>query len=109
CVDTEAFHHAEASRYGPVAHQPHDHMRTFSVLGNPVPKRIMGRSCLWHLIMLFRLYRMDEIREFNRVLHEKYRHIISNQIKVAFIGIEFCCKAADITRNIHGTSVSGYG
>src|SRR5699024_2371029 len=51
CMDAETFHHAEASRDGAVAHEPHHHMRTFRIYRNPVPESVVRRSCLWHFIM----------------------------------------------------------
>ena len=40
---------------------------------------------------------MDKIRKFQGIPDKKYRRIISHQIPIAFVGIEFQCKSAYIT------------
>ncbi|MNJ34547.1 hypothetical protein D3C77_292650 [compost metagenome] len=96
----EAFHHTEAARNSAIRHRPHDHMRRLLVVRHEVPKRIMGCSGLRHLIMRLRLQRMNQIREFNRILDEEYGNVVADQIIVAFFGIKFRSKAPRIAHGL---------
>src|SRR5271168_533847 len=45
-VNSEALHHSERSRYGPVRHNPHNHVHRFRHQRDEIPKRIVCRSSL---------------------------------------------------------------
>ncbi|MNR50394.1 hypothetical protein D3C85_1699020 [compost metagenome] len=75
-------------------------MRRFRQLGNKIPKSIVRRGRLRHLIIWLRLYRMDQVGEFNGVLDKKYWHVITNQVKVSLLGIKLHGEPAHITRQI---------
>src|SRR5664279_5733190 len=49
------------------------------------------------------LHRVDEVREFDRVLNEKDRDIVADQIPVAFLGIELDGKTANVPWSIDRT------
>ena len=48
-----------------------------------------------------------EIREFMRIANEEDRGIVSNQIPVAFFGVELHGKTADIAFRIGGAALTG--
>ena len=48
----------------------------------------------------FRLHRMNEIGEFQRILDEEDRRVVPDEVKNAFIGIKFSGEAANIAHRI---------
>ena len=86
-MDAKAFHHRKAARDATVAHHPHERMAAFGRQRSKIPKRVMRRLGLGDCIVWLGLHRMDEIRELDCVLNEKYRYVVSNQIPNAFPGI----------------------
>ncbi|MNP03564.1 hypothetical protein D3C76_954530 [compost metagenome] len=60
----------------------------------------MGRSAGRDLVVRLWLYGVDEIREFDRILDEKHRHVVAHQVEVAFIGVELDRKAPHITHGV---------
>lgn len=55
---------------------------------------------LGNLILRFRLQGMDEIGKFDGILNEKNRRVVAHQIKVAFLGIDFYGKTANIAHSV---------
>ena len=50
--------------------------------------------------MRLRFYRMDKVRKFMRILNEKHRGIVADQVENTFFGIKFGGKAADIAHRV---------
>ena len=50
--------------------------------------------------MRLRFYRVYKVRKFDGVLNEKNRHVVADQIEVAFIGKKFHGKAANVAHRI---------
>ncbi|MNE48025.1 hypothetical protein D3C80_1424640 [compost metagenome] len=65
-----------------------------------IPKGVMGRSAGRDLVVRLWLYGVDEIREFDRILDEKHRHVVAHQVEVAFLSKELHRKAAHIAHGI---------
>lgn len=88
-VNAKPLHHAQTARDGPIRHDPHQ-----GVLGalrhqaGKVPEGIVCAGRLGHLVMRLGLQRMDQIREFDRVLDEEYRHVVAHQVVISFWRIE---------------------
>ena len=59
-----------------------------------IPERVMGARGLRHLVMWLRLDGMHQVGELHGVLDEKNRHVVADQIPVAFVGIELHCEPA---------------
>src|SRR3546814_458144 len=72
-----------------------------SAQGNKIVKCIMGGSGLGYLPMWLRLYGMDQIGKFHRILYKKDRHIVAHKIPSAFACIEFYFKAPDEIGRAH--------
>src|ERR1035437_9661699 len=96
----KTFHHAEASRKSAVTHRPHDRVHAFGSQRNEIPKRIMSRSCLGHLVIRLRFNCMYKIWKFYSVLNKENRHIVPNQVVVAFFCIKFNCETPNIACQI---------
>jgi len=52
---------------------------------------------------------MDDVRELDRILDEKYRDIIADQVPVALLGVELNGKAAYIAGKVRRSLVAGHG
>ena len=52
---------------------------------------------------------MDQIGEFHRILNEKDRNIVADQIPIAFFSIKFDGKTAHITRRIFRSFAARHG
>ena len=52
---------------------------------------------------------VDEIREFVGISQEEHRGVVSNQIPVAFFGVELHGKAPHITLGIGSPELAGHG
>src|ERR1035437_2518294 len=99
-MHTKTLHHAQASRKSAVAHGPHDRVHAFRSQGNKIPKCIMSGGCLGHLVVRLRFYRMNKIWKFYSVLNKENRHIVPNQVVVAFFCIKFNCETPYIACHI---------
>src|SRR5665811_1414225 len=74
-MHTKTLHHAQASRKSAVAHGPHDRVHAFRSQRNEIPKRIMSRSLLGHLVIWLRFNGMNKSWKFYSVLNKENRHI----------------------------------
>ena len=68
-----------------------------------------GRRGLRHFVMRLRLDGVHEIGKFDAVLDEENRHVISNEVPVALIRIEFCGKAAGVADGVGRASEADDG
>ena len=108
-MDSETFHHPVTSRDRPVAHRPHDHVHALRHQRNKIPKCIVCRGGLRNSIVRFRFYSMDQVWELHRILNEKDRDIVANQIVITFLSIEFNCKSSYISGKIGTSCTSSNG
>jgi hypothetical protein len=60
------------------------------------------------LIIRLGLASVDNIRELDRVLNEKHRDVVSNNIPVTLLGVELDRKSANITNSIRRSTRSKY-
>ena len=105
-VDAEALHHPIAARNRTVRHLPHQHVGRFGHERDEVPEGVVRTGGLRHLVVWFRLDRMNQIRKLDGVLNEEHRDIVSHQVPIAFVGIELDRKAANIACRILGATLS---
>jgi hypothetical protein len=104
-VDTEALYYAEQARDSPVTHRPYEYVCSFRMQVLEIPEVVMGALGLRDLIVRLSLASMDNVWELYGVLNEENWDIISNQIPVSLLGIEFGCEPAHIANSI-GTAVA---
>ena len=78
---TEATGNAEAS------HGPEQGVQSARLGAEEVPRRVVRSGGLGNLIVRARLDRVDEIGELDGILDEEDGHVVSNDIKVAFVGV----------------------
>ena len=102
-VDAEPLHHPQAARNAPIRHGPHDHVGAFRHQADEIPEGVVGAGRLGIAPVRLHLHRMDQVREFDRVLNEEDRDVVADQIPVAFGRIEFDREAAHVARRIHRT------
>ena len=108
-VDAKALHHAVAAWNRAVRHQPHEHVRGLGHQRDEVPEGVVGAGRLRHLVMRLGLDRVDQIRELDRVLDEEDRHVVADQVPVAFVGVELDREAAHVARRVLGAAFARHG
>ena len=64
---------------------------------------------LRHLVMGLGLHRVDEVGELDRVLDEEHRHVVADQVPVAFVGVELDGEAAHVARRVLGAAFARDG
>ena len=60
----------------------------------------MGALTLRYFIVRLRLHSVDNVWEFHCILDEEYWDVVTNDIPVALVGVEFDCKASHIADSI---------
>lgn len=64
----------------------------------------MGRGAGGNLIVRLGFHRVDEVGELDRVLDEEHRHVVADQVEVAFVGVELHREAAHVAHRIGGAA-----
>ncbi len=108
-VHAEALHHPVAARNRAIRHHPHQHVSDFGHQAGEVPEGVVRARCLRHLKMRLRFDRVHQVWKLHRVLYEKHRHVVADQVPVALIGIELDGKAAHVTRQIRRAALTDDG
>ncbi len=67
----------------------------------------MGRSRLRHFVMRFGLDRVDQVGELDRVLNKEHRHVVSDKIEDAFVGVELDGKSAHVAGEVGRATRAG--
>ncbi|MNS85587.1 hypothetical protein D3C72_1194550 [compost metagenome] len=101
-MHAKALHHPVAARNATIGHHPHQHMGGLRHQRHKVPERVVGRRRLRHAVMRLGFYRVHQVRKLHRVLDEEDRHVVADQVPVAFVGIELDGKAAHVARGVLG-------
>lgn len=52
---------------------------------------------------------MYEVGKFDRILHEKHRHVVTDQVEVAFLGMKSDREAAHVPCRISRSTRTGHG
>ena len=99
-MDAEAFHGSVRAWDRPVRHQPHDVVGCLGMERHEVPERVVRRLRLWNLAIGVRLDGVDDVGELDPVLDEEHRHVVADQIEVAFIGVELDREAPHVTNRV---------
>ena len=60
-------------------------------------------------VMRLRLHRMDQVGKLHRVLDEEDRHVVADQVPVAFVGVELDGEAAHVARGVGRAAFAGDG
>jgi len=66
----------------------------------------VGRTAGGDLIVRLGFHRVDEVGKLDRVLNEEHRHVVADQVEVAFVGEEFHRETAHVTHGIAGAAWS---
>ncbi|AIO69498.1 catalase-2 domain protein [Burkholderia oklahomensis] len=103
-MDAEAFHRPEAARNRAVRHQPLHHVRGLRHERHEIPERVVRGRARRHLVRRLGLHRVDEVRKLDRVLDEKHRHVVADEIVVAFVGVELHREAAHVAHGVRGAA-----
>src|SRR6185369_10907190 len=103
-VNSKSFHHAKASRYCTIRHHPHDHVHRLRRKRDEIPERVVGRSCLWDLVVRFRFHRVNHIRKLDRVLNEEHGDVVADEIEVAFLCVKLDGKTTHVSSEVGGSA-----
>ena len=105
CVRAESVHVAVGCRDASVGHDDRDLMKGFGKHGPEVPIR------LWRTEVGLRitLHGMVQVGELEWVSDKEDRRIVSYQVPVAFLGIEFHGKSTDVPFGISSPSFTCHG
>lgn len=103
-VHAKALHAAQAFRDRPVGHRPDHHVRRFRYQRDEVPEGVVGRAAGRDLVVRLGFHRVDEVGKLDRVLNEKHRHVIADQIEVALVGEELHRETAHVAHGVTGTA-----
>ena len=96
----EALHGPVAARDRPVGHHPGEHVRRLGHQRNEVPERVVRARGLGHRVVRLGLDGVHEVGKLHRVLDEEHRDVVSDQVPVAFVGIELHREAADVAHRV---------
>jgi hypothetical protein len=99
-VHPEAFHHSKTAREGAVGHDPEDHVHRLGHERNEIPEGVVRGSRLRHLVVGLRFHGMDQIGELDRVLDEKDRHVVPDQIEDPLFRVELDGEPADVASQV---------
>ena len=105
-VDAEALDHPQRARNAAVAHRPQHHVQGFGGQRDEIPERVVRAGRLREAAIGFHLHRMDEVREFHRVLDGEHRQVVADQVEIAFLGVELDREAAHIAWRIHAAGAA---
>jgi hypothetical protein len=61
---------------------------------------------LRNLVIRLGLASMNDVRELHRILNEEDGNVVSNDIPVTFIGIEFHSEASNVANGIRGPTAA---
>src|SRR4030042_4414697 len=95
-MTSESVHMPVSIGCATVAEKNHDLVQAFRIKTPEVPHH--GRA--FQVSFRITFLRMDEIREFFGILDEENRCVVSDQIPVAFLGIELYSKSSGISLGV---------
>ena len=101
-VRTEAMHMSVRSRNTPVGHYNRHLMQSLRKHCPEIPVALRRAQ----IGLRVTLDCMVKVRELQRVTKEEDRGIVAHKVPVTLIGVEFHCKAADITLGIGGSALA---
>jgi hypothetical protein len=95
-VNTEAIHMPVAPDDALSRHGPEQGVQSARLLAEEIPSGIVGGGSRWHLAVLLRLDRVNEIRESNGILNEEDGNVVSDNVKISLVSVETSGKPVDI-------------
>ncbi|OPY82964.1 MAG: hypothetical protein A4E70_00433 [Syntrophus sp. PtaU1.Bin005] len=103
-VAAEAVHVAKACRNAAVAHH-HGHLMEGLGQGRPEVPHAVGVAQIGARVAMDD---MVEVREFERVAEEENGRVVAHQVPVAFLGVEFKRKTANVPLGVGSASLSSH-
>ena len=102
CMGTVSVHVSVAIWSSTVRHENGDLMEGLRGVGPEVP----GHLCRLNSSLRVSLLAMDEIWEFDRIVDEENRSVVSDQVVIPFFSVELDRKASGVSLAIVGTTLS---
>ena len=107
-MDAEAFHHLVRTRNGVVGHDPHDHVGGFRHEADEIPEGVVCCLRLWDLFVGLGLG-VYQVGKLDRVLDEEHRHVVADEVEVAFVGVKLYGEAAHVPCRVGRPARAGDG
>jgi hypothetical protein len=73
---------------------------TFRLKPNKIPEIIMSALTLRNIIVRLGFHSMNNVGEFNGILNEEHRDIVSDEVPDTFVGVELDCKPSNIANSV---------
>ena len=73
---------------------------TFRLKPNKIPEIIVSALTLRNFIMRLGLHSMNNVGEFNGILNEEDRDIVSDEVPDTFVSVELDCEPSNITNGV---------
>ena len=83
---------------GRLGHQPDE-----------IPEGVVRAGGLRVTPVGFHFHRMDEVGKLDRILNEKHRDVVADQVPIALAGVEFNREAAHVARGINRAGTARHG
>ena len=74
--------------------------RTLGLEASKIPEVVVSALSLRYVIMRLRFHCMNDVRELDGVLDEKYWNIVANEVPYAFLGVELDGESSHISHSI---------
>ena len=73
---------------------------TFGLKANKIPEIIVSALTLRNIILRLGFHSMNNIGEFNGILNEEHRDIVSDEVPDTFVSVELDCKPSNIANSV---------
>ena len=108
-MNSKSLHGPKRAGDTAVAHVPEHVMRRLGVQRHEVPERVVGGLRLRDLPIGLWLGGVDDVGKLDAVLNEENRHVVSNQVERALVGVELHREPAGVADRIGGPSGAEHG
>src|SRR5580698_4180552 len=108
-VNPKSFHETKRARDCAIGHDPHRHVNAFRHERYEIPEIIVRGLRLRKAAVGLLLRGVDQVRKLDRVLYEKYRDVVADDVPVTFLGVKLHGEAAHVAREIGRSFVASYG
>src|SRR5271156_6501704 len=108
-VNAKSFHETKRARDCAIGHDPHRHVNAFRHERYEIPEIVVGSLRLRKAAVGLLLSGVDQVGKLDRVLYEKYRNVVADDVPVTFLGVKLHGEAAHVSREIGRSFVARYG
>jgi hypothetical protein len=74
--------------------------RTFRLKPGKIPEIIVSALTLRNIILRLGLHSMNNIGEFNGILNEEHRNVVTDEVPDTFVSVELDCEPSNIANSV---------